>query len=82
MCLNVVFFSLLGLGTSGFHAIILLHDILAFVMRFTVVFLPAEALAILTHRTSFLANNVSTYHYSALFSRMTGKSTVSELSCQ
>jgi len=29
------------LGTSGFHAIILLHDILAFAMRFTVVSLPA-----------------------------------------
>ena len=52
------FFSLLGLGTSSFHAIILLHDILAIKL--------ALGVAILTHRTSFLANNVSTAiaHYS------------------
>ena len=42
----------------------------------------ALGITILTHRTSFLANNFHQYRYSALFIRMTGKSTVSELVCQ
>ena len=41
----------------------------------------ALGVAILTHRTSFLANNVS-YRYGALFITMTGKSNVSELVCE
>ena len=39
------------------------------------------ALGVATHRTSFLANNVS-YRYGALFITMTGKSNVSELVCE